>query len=133
MPESLASLVEASLRFLPPLVLLWLAVFFGRTLRSGAVPLIEHIARQSIPSLRPALARYTRRLTVIWCAYFLVAALLTATVSAAYAQVNLAVWAGTAVLFVGEHRLRPWFFPDEVFPGLVQQLRDTWCVWRTRG
>jgi hypothetical protein len=36
------------------------------------------------------------------------------------------------LLFVGERWVRPWFFPGEVFPGLVQQLRDTWSIWRRR-
>jgi len=132
LPDPLASLVGAGLRYLPPLVLLWLAVFFGRTLRRGATPLIERIARQSNPALPAALCRYTRRLTALWCAYFLAAALLTAVVNAAYAQLSLAVWSGTVLLFVGERWVRPWLFPGEVFPGLLQQLRDTWGVWRTR-
>ena len=133
MPEPLASLLGAGLRCVPPLVLLWLAVFFGRTLRSGATPLIERIARHGNPALTPALCRYTRRLTAIWCAYFVIAALLAATAKLAYAQIGLAIWTGTVVLFVGERWLRPWLFPSEVFPGLVQQVRDTWSVWRTRG
>ena len=132
MPEPVASLVGAGLRYLPPLVLLWLAVFFGRTLRSGATPLIERIARHSNPALPAALCRYTRRLTALWCAYFVVAALLTATTPLGYAYVGLVVWTGTVVLFVGERWLRPWLFPGEVFPGLMQQLRDTWSVWRTQ-
>jgi hypothetical protein len=33
------------------------------------------------------------------------------------------------LLFVGEHWLRPRLFPGHRFPGLVQQLRDTWSVW----
>jgi hypothetical protein len=37
---------------------------------------------------------------------------------------------GSAILFAGEHRLRPHLFPGHVFPGLVQQVRDTWSVWR---
>jgi uncharacterized membrane protein len=132
LPDPLASLVEAGLRYLPPLVLLWLAVFFGRTLRSGATPLIERIARQSNPALPIELCRYTRLLTALWCTYFLAAALLTAVADAAYAQLSLAVWSGTVLLFVGERWVRPRLFPGEVFPGLLQQLRDTWGVWRTR-
>ena len=132
MPDPFASLVGAGLRYLPPLVLLWLAVFFGRTLRGGATPLIERIARHSNPALPAALCRYSRRLTALWCAYFVVAALLTAATHLAYAYVGLVVWTGTVVLFVGERWVRPWLFPGEVFPGLMQQLRDTWSVWRTQ-
>ena len=129
MPDQLVALVWAGARYLPPLVLLWLAYFFGRSLRPGATPLIERIARCGNPALPVTLRRYTRRLTALWCAYFIIAAVLTTAATMAYAQVSLAVWAGTVVLFVGERWVRPWLFPGEVFPGLVQQLRDTWSVW----
>lgn len=132
MPEPVVPLLEAGLRYLSPLVLLGLAVFFGRTLRRGATPLIERIARQSNPALPAKLCRYTRQLTAVWCAYFVAAALLTTFSDAAYVRLSLAVWGGTLLLFVGERWLRPWLFPGEVFPGLTQQLRDTWGVWRRR-
>lgn len=132
MPDLLVSLAWASLRYLPSLILLWLAFFFGRTLRAGATPLIERIARRSHPALPMALARYTRRLTAIWCVYFLVAAVLTAMADMSYGHVSLVVWTGTVALFVGERWIRPWLFPDEAFPGLMQQLRDTASIWRRR-
>ena len=117
----------------PPLCLLGLAVFFGRSLRYGATPLIERIARQSKPVLTPAVGRYTRRLTALWSAYFAAAAALTATADLAWSTLGTMVWAGTLALFVGERWMRPWFFPGETFPGLVQQVRDTWSIWRNRG
>jgi hypothetical protein len=40
------------------------------------------------------------------------------------------VWLGTVVLFLGEHRLRSRLFPEHEFPGIAQQIRDTWSVWR---
>ena len=129
MSEALAWLARA-LHFLPPLVLLWLAYFFGRTLRSGRMPLIERIARRGNPDMPPALARYTRRLTAIWCAYFVIAALFSATANQGYGPTSLVVWSGTIVLFVGERMIRPWLFPGEVFPGLLQQIRDTWSAWQ---
>ena len=129
MPEALASLAWA-LHYLPPLVLLWLAYFFGRTLRAGQMPLIERIARRSNPVMPPAFFRYTRRLTAVWCAYFVLAALLSAGSDLGYGTMNLVVWGGTIVLFVGERMIRPWLFPGEVFPGLLQQIRDTWSAWR---
>ena len=116
-------------RILPVLVLGWLAFFFGRTLRAGQVPLIERIARVSEPELPQPLLRYTRWLTAIWAAYFVLAALLTVTTGSASLGAGAWVWAGTAVLFVGEHWLRPRLFPGHAFPGLVQQVRDTWSVW----
>jgi uncharacterized membrane protein len=133
MPD-LASLLGSGLRFLTPLVLLWLAYFFGRTLRRGETPLIERIARRSTPDMSTALCRYTRGLTALWCAYFVVAATITAlsqvTDLRAHARSSLFVWGGTVLLFVGERWLRPLLFPDQAFPGLLQQLRDTWSIWR---
>jgi uncharacterized membrane protein len=133
LPDAFPALVWAVLRYLPPLVLMWLAFFFGRSLRNGVVPLIERIARQGKPHLSEALCRYTRYLTALWCTYFVVAAIVTATANMAYARVSIAVWTGTVVLFAGERWIRPWLFPGEAFPSLMQQLRDTWSVWRTRG
>jgi uncharacterized membrane protein len=133
--DALASQGGAALRYLSPLVLLWLAWFFGRTLRAGHTPLIERIARRSTTVLPDALCRYTRRLTAIWCGYFLGAASLSAIAgwsgAIALGRVSLAVLAGSLLLFVGERWLRPRIFPNEVFPGLLQQARDTWSVWRT--
>jgi uncharacterized membrane protein len=133
MPD-LASLIGSGLRFLTPVVLLWLAWFFGRTLRRGDTPLIERIARRSTPDMTPGLCRYTRGLTALWCVYFVAAAAITALSQVAdlraYGRTSLVVWGGTVLLFVGERWLRPLLFPKQAFPGLLQQLRDTWSIWR---
>jgi uncharacterized membrane protein len=78
--EALASQAWTALRYLSPVILLGLALFFGRTLRPGHTPLIERIARRSTAILSDALCRYTRRLTAIWCGYFVGAAALSAIV-----------------------------------------------------
>jgi uncharacterized membrane protein len=109
-------------------MLAWLAFFFGRTLFRGQVPLIERIARVSSPELRPALQHYTRRLTALWSLYFVVAAIIA--FSRISSSVGLWVGLGSLAFFIGEHRLRPHIFPGETFPGLAQQIRDTWAVWR---
>ena len=115
------------------LVLGWLAWFFGRTLLPGREPLITRIARVSDPGLAPALCHYTRRLTAVWCGYFVLAVVLFLGWGESVAGGGLWVWAGTIVLFVGEHWLRPRLFPGEHFPGLRQQLQDTLRVWRPAG
>jgi uncharacterized membrane protein len=124
---------STALGLVAPLVLLWLAAFFGRTLRPGQTPLIERIARRSNPALSEPLRRYTRRLTAIWCVYFVSAAAATAAANwlqlAGFGQVQFAIWSGTVLLFVGERALRPILFPGESFPGLIQQIRDTVGVW----
>jgi uncharacterized membrane protein len=116
-------------RALSLLVLAWLAFFFGRTLRPGHEALITRIARVSEPALPEHLIRYTRRLTAVWSAYFVLAALLCLAFGAT-AWAGLVVWAGTATLFVGEHWLRPRLFPGHPFPTVIQQVRDTVRVWR---
>jgi uncharacterized membrane protein len=108
------------------------AFFFGRTLRAGQTPLIEQIARVSDPAMTVPMQRYTRWLTAVWAAYFVIAALVAVGVRNAGASAGAWVWAGAGLLFVGEHWLRPRFFPGKTFPGLRQQLRDTWRVWHPR-
>lgn len=110
-------------------MLVWLAAFFGRTLLPGRVPLIERIARISEPALPPELCRYTRRLTAVWCGYFILAALLSLAPRQTFVRTGVLVWAGTALLFAGEHWLRRRRFPGHSFPGLLQQVRDTWSIW----
>ncbi|HSH89661.1 MAG TPA: hypothetical protein VK996_06725 [Ramlibacter sp.] len=113
-------------------VLGWLAFFFGRTLLPGRVALIERIALVSEPALPAPLRRYTRQLTAVWSLYFVIAALLSLASGASGALTGVVVWTGTLILFVGEHWVRPRLFPGHTFPGLAQQLRDTWSIWRPR-
>jgi uncharacterized membrane protein len=115
------------------LMLGWLAFFFGRTLRPGQEALITRIARVSDPALPAHLVRYTRGLTAVWSAYFVLAALLGLLAGRLGAWTGLLVWVGTAILFLGEHRLRPHLFPGHPFPGVRQQLKDTVRVWRPHG
>jgi uncharacterized membrane protein len=49
------------------LALLWM---FARTLRRGREPLVTGIARRVRGDLPPEVARYTRRVTAAWCAFF---------------------------------------------------------------
>jgi uncharacterized membrane protein len=136
-PDHLVSFVEyldaAHLwRAVSLLGLAWLAFFFGRTLRAGYTPLIEQFARVGTPDLSPALCIYMRRLTGIWCLYFVLAAVASLWSGKSVISTGALIWIGTIVLFVGEHRLRPKFFPGQKFPGLLQQGRDTWHVWHKK-
>lgn len=68
------------LRWYPVLMNALLLAVFGLSLRYGP-PLIERLARLRSPELPAAAIPYTRRVTQVWCAFFLgnglVAALLT--------------------------------------------------------
>ncbi len=98
--------------------------------------MIEQIARRSSASISLPLRRYTRSLTVLWCSYFVGAAILCAAGGwwgrFSGTGISFAIAAGSVLLFVGEHWLRPRIFPHEPFPGLLQQFRDTWSIWRSR-
>lgn len=130
LPAAIAAPAAGALRLLPTLVLLWLAWFFGRTLKAGEMPLIERVARVAKPALSPALVRYTRLLTALWCVYFVVAALLNLAADLGFSRVSLGVAATSAAFFVVEYGLRRLFFPGEYFPNLIEQVRDTVRVWR---
>ncbi|MCX7659784.1 MULTISPECIES: hypothetical protein [Caldimonas] len=122
--------IEGAVRWLPVVAVLALAGLFARTLWPGQTPLIERIARVGLPAMPHALRRYTRRLTVVWSVWFLAAAIALVFLQPGLGTGSVVVWAGTVALFIGEHLLRPLWFPDIRFPGLIQQLRDTWRVWR---
>ncbi|MEY8877197.1 MAG: hypothetical protein AB9M60_11860 [Leptothrix sp. (in: b-proteobacteria)] len=47
-----------------------LGIWFGSTLRAGRQPLISMLAQRVHGQLTPAMARYTRRLTLVWVLYF---------------------------------------------------------------
>lgn len=125
--------VATAWRALSFLALGWLAVFFGRTLLPGQVPLIEQIARVSNPEPSAKMKRYTRRLTALWSAYFVITALFALFVIRS-SSFSAGPWVGlgSVAFFVGEHWLRRRLFPHEIFPGLAQQVRDTWTVWHPR-
>lgn len=58
------------LKLYPVLVNLLLLALFGLSLRFGP-PLVERLARLKEPDLPPVAVRYTRRVTQIWCVFFL--------------------------------------------------------------
>ena len=132
LPDAIPAPVAVTLRVLPTVVLLWLAWFFGRTLRASETPLIERVARVAKPALSPALVRYTRLLTALWCAYFVVGAALNLAADPGFSRVGLGVAAISTLLFVVEHGLRRFFFPGECFPNPIEQVRDTVRIWRPR-
>jgi uncharacterized membrane protein len=60
---------ELLLRLYPSLVNLGLLIAFGATLASGP-SMIEKFARLGNAELPPAAVRHTRRVTQVWCAFF---------------------------------------------------------------
>jgi uncharacterized membrane protein len=98
----------------------FLAWLFGHTLRQGSVPLVTRIARVERAEVGlpfpDDLQAYTRSVTVVWCAFFIVNALAT-VLFACFASIqvwsfyaNLLNWPLVGLLFVGEYVYRRWRF-----------------------
>ncbi len=97
---------------------LFLAVCFGATLRVGQTALITVIAARVHRNFTPAMAAYTRRVTLAWTLYFIAMTVLSL---ALYAFAPFEVWAvfanlltpvAVVAMFGGEHLLRYWLHPE---------------------
>jgi peptidoglycan-N-acetylglucosamine deacetylase len=86
----------------PVMIHLFLAWFFGRTLRAGRQPLItriaEHLHGEAIedPLELDDMRRYTRRLTAVWTGLFLVLATTNATLALLVSPAGVLELAGVA-------------------------------------
>jgi len=106
---SLGAGLELAL-YLPPVAFnLMFALVFARTLRAGAVPMIEHFMRlHHGHDMPPELRGYARRLTIVWTALFAAGAL-TALLLAVFAPLemwslfaNVINYLLIALLFIGQ-------------------------------
>ncbi|WJJ92888.1 hypothetical protein [Neopusillimonas aromaticivorans] len=113
-------------------ILGWLAWRFGKTLQHQKIPLIEQIARVSTPQLTPGLCRYTRFLTALWCAYFLLLLISFFVTDQHTLLRSMFAGAGSALLFLIEYWLRPHLFKGIAFPDLPTQIADTWRIWNAK-
>lgn len=62
---------ETLLRAYPIAVNAGMLTAFGATLRGGGPSMIERFARLRRPDLDASAIRYTRRVTLVWCAFFM--------------------------------------------------------------
>jgi len=108
---------------------LLLALVFGLTLQGGREPLVTALARRVHGSLTPAMAAYSRKVTVVWTGYFLAMAALSLVL---YAVAPFDVWATFAnlvtpvailVMFIGEYLLRYRLHPEFERATLAQAVR----------
>src|SRR5262245_31544114 len=101
----------------PVVINVFLCVFFGLTLRRGREPLITRFARLEHDVLPPQVARYTRRLTVLWTLFFAAMAAITvalwlgASGTAFSLFVNVINWVLLAAFLIGEYLYRRMRFP----------------------
>ena len=106
-----------------------LAFVFGLTLQAGREPLVTALARRVHASLTPAMAAYTRKVTLAWTVYFVAMAALSI---ALYSLAPFDAWATFAnlvtplailVMFVGEYLLRYRLHPEFERATLAQAVR----------
>ena len=106
-----------------------LAFVFGLTLQAGREPLVSALARRVHGGLTPAMASYTRKVTLAWAVYFVAMAALSL---ALYALAPFAVWATFAnlvtplailLMFVAEYLLRYRLHPEFERTTLAQAVR----------
>ncbi len=131
---------------LPVLLTSFVAWLFARTLRVGRTPLIARaIAALDGPEwlADPAVARYARRLTLLWATYLFLLAVVVAAL-ALYARYGATSWAWTqtaqrfgapgvslavAALFIGEFALRRRLLPQVPRHGFFVFVRDLVRHW----
>jgi len=109
-----------------------LALWFASTLRPGHQPLISLLAQRMHGHLTPAMAHYTRQVTLAWVLYF---AAMVAVSLGLYFGGQLRAWSllinaitpvATLAMFVGEYALRCWRHPEFERVGFTAALR----AWR---
>jgi uncharacterized membrane protein len=108
---------------------LLLALVFGLTLQAGREPLVTALARRVHGSLTPAMASYSRKVTLAWTAYFVAMAALSLVL---YAATPFDVWAAFAnlvtpfaivLMFIAEYLLRYRLHPEFERATLAQAVR----------
>ena len=109
---------ETLLKFYPVVVSLGLLASFGLTLKYGP-PMVERFARLREPDLGRAGMRYTRRVTIVWCAFFAINAAVALYTAVAASREAWLLYNGfvsyciVAALFAGE-----WLVRRRVMPKL---------------
>ncbi len=107
------------------LALVWM---FGRSLMAGREALLTRFARFVHGEITPAVAIYTRQITVFWCGFFVAMALVSASLFIFvstdawlfFANVlNLPLVAGA---FVSEYVYRSLRFPNRPYPSLAATI-----------
>lgn len=117
--------------YLPPIALpLLLWVVFFRSLLPGNVPLITAIAREVRGGLSEELCDYTRGVTLMWCACFMLLAIGSALLSIAATPFTWSLFTNflnyliIALLFVVEFLYRQWRFRDIEHKDFWQYLQS---------
>lgn len=107
-----------------------LGYLFGRTLVRGRVPLCTQFAAMVRGSpLAPAIAAYTRQVTVAWTVFF---AIIVAVSTLLFATASIQTWSTfanyltlplSALMFVAEHACRRFALPGVRSSGMLESIR----------
>jgi uncharacterized membrane protein len=108
----------------------FLAIGFGSTLRAGHTPLITTLATRVHGSLTPAMAAYTRHVTLAWVLYFVA---IVAVSLGLYEFASFQTWAvfanlltpiAMALMFGGEYLLRYRLHPEFERSSIADAIRS---------
>ncbi|WP_322048428.1 hypothetical protein [Paraburkholderia sp. J67] len=112
---------------------LGMALLFGRTLAQGHVPLCTQFATMmqgpGAGALPPAVARYTRQITLAWTVFFVAIAVISTLMFAFAPIVDWATFANylalplVGAMFVAEHACRRFALPGEPQAGMLEAVR----------
>ncbi|WP_321815244.1 MULTISPECIES: hypothetical protein [unclassified Paraburkholderia] len=112
---------------------LGMALLFGRTLVAGRTPLCTQFASmlhtRDGSALAPAIARYTRQITLAWTLFFVATAAVSTLMFAFAPIVDWATFANylalplVGVMFVAEHACRRFALPGERRAGMMESVR----------
>ncbi|AXK66562.1 hypothetical protein [Burkholderia sp. IDO3] len=106
-----------------------MALLFGRTLAAGQMPLCTRFATMIHGTITPAVARYTRRITLAWTLFFVAIAAVSTLMFAAAPIVAWSTFANylslplVAVMFAAEHACRRFALPDDARPRMIDAVR----------
>jgi uncharacterized membrane protein len=109
-----------------------MALLFGSTLAQGRVPLCTQFAAAMSDELTPAVARYTRQITLAWTLFFVAVAALSSLLFALAPIVAWSTFANylalplTGAMFAAEFACRRFALPDEPRSGAL----DAFVAWR---
>ncbi|AOJ14367.1 hypothetical protein WJ07_20445 [Burkholderia vietnamiensis] len=106
-----------------------MALLFGRTLTAGQVPLCTRFAAMIHGEITPAVARYTRRITLAWALFFVAIAAVSTLL---FATAPIAAWSTfanylslplVAVMFAAEHACRRVALPGDARTTMADSMR----------
>ena len=129
---------EGLLRVPPVIIYLALAAWFGKTLLPGREPIISWFASLERGELEPVLARYTRRLTVMWSAFFALMAILSAAFGVLADAETWSLFTNgvnyflMALLFFGEYGYRRLRYSQYRHASLARMIQMLFTAGRAR-